>query len=75
MYVFGMTHTPVGGGAFKCAGGGSVGVFTGAGVAHFTGSAEVITSLVIGGTQASRLHWGNTLGAWGVTEIPSEISI
>ena len=59
-------------GAFKCAGGGWVGVFTCAGVAHFTGSAEVVTSLLTRGTQTSRLHWGKTSGAWGAAEILSE---
>ena len=68
-------HLCVGGGnAFKCAGGGWVGVFTCAGATHFTGSAEVVTGLLTGGTQASRLHWGKTSGTWGVAEIPSEIS-
>ena len=71
-----MTHTPVWGGgiAFNCAGGGSVGVFTCSGAPHFTGSAEVVTSLLTGGTQASRLHWGRRSGAWGVAEIFLEIS-
>ena len=49
-------------------------MFTCAGVAHFTGSAEVVTDLLTGGTQASRLHWGKTSGTWGVAEAPSEIS-
>ena len=49
-------------------------MFTCAGVAHFTGSAEVVTGLLTGGTQASRLHWGKKSGTWGVAEIYSEIS-
>ena len=69
VYVVGMTYTPVweGGGrfAFKCVGGSWVGVFTCAGATHFTGSAEVVTGLLTRGTQASMLHWGKTLGAWG----------